>query len=47
MLKPIYPVHVIGSSNADLVLQVDRMPKLGETVLGNSFSIVSGGKGAN
>ncbi len=40
-------ITVIGSINVDLVVNLDRMPKSGETVLGNSFFRVGGGKGAN
>ena len=40
-------VVVLGSLNMDLVAQVSRLPKPGETVLGTNFSTVSGGKGAN
>jgi ribokinase len=40
-------VIVIGSSNTDLVVSVDRIPKPGETVLGHSFTLFAGGKGAN
>lgn len=38
---------VIGSINADLVINTDRIPKIGETISGNGFSINCGGKGAN
>jgi len=38
---------VIGSLNADLVINTDILPKMGETVFGNKFSVVCGGKGAN
>ena len=38
---------VIGSSNTDLVIYLDRIPKIGETVMGGSSSIIYGGKGAN
>ena len=38
---------VIGSSNTDLVIYLDRIPKIGETVMGGSSSIIFGGKGAN
>lgn len=40
-------ITVIGSINIDLVVQTDYVPKQGETTLGNSFSIYTGGKGAN
>ena len=38
---------VIGSANMDLTIQVERIPKAGETLLGKNFSTISGGKGAN
>ena len=40
-------VVVFGSLNMDLVAQVSRLPKPGETILGQSFTTVPGGKGAN
>jgi ribokinase len=40
-------IVVIGSANADLVVQVDRRPAGGETVLGSDLIITPGGKGAN
>ncbi len=40
-------VVVIGSSNTDMILRVDRIPAPGETVLGESFATAAGGKGAN
>lgn len=40
-------VVVVGSINADMVFTSDVRPKAGETVLGNNFSIIPGGKGAN
>jgi len=40
-------IVVIGSSNTDMIIQVDRIPVPGETVLGGKFSIAAGGKGAN
>jgi ribokinase len=40
-------IVVFGSVNVDLVLPVKRLPRPGETVLGRSYSIVGGGKGAN
>jgi ribokinase len=38
---------VVGSINLDLVLQVERLPRPGETVSGREFSRFPGGKGAN
>lgn len=43
----MYDILVIGSINADLVFHTDKRPEVGETVLGNSFITVPGGKGAN
>ena len=40
-------VVVIGSLNMDLVTRAPRMPAPGETLVGNSFVTVPGGKGAN
>ena len=40
-------VLVIGSINADQVVITNRIPNMGETVVGTSFKIVPGGKGAN
>lgn len=40
-------IVVIGSSNTDMVVRTDRLPKPGETVLGGSFMMNAGGKGAN
>lgn len=40
-------IVVVGSINADMVFTSDIRPKAGETVLGNSFSLIPGGKGAN
>jgi ribokinase len=40
-------VVVVGSINVDLVFTSDIRPKAGETVLGNTFSLIPGGKGAN
>jgi len=38
---------VVGSANTDMVVRVDAIPRLGETVLGGKFVIAHGGKGAN
>lgn len=40
-------VAVVGSANADLVVQVDRRPAGGETLLGGDLQTLPGGKGAN
>ncbi len=40
-------IVVIGSLNMDLVARVIEMPKVGETVFGNNFKQIPGGKGAN
>ncbi|MEM0929426.1 MAG: ribokinase [Pseudomonadota bacterium] len=41
------PIVVIGSYNTDMVVQAPRIPTPGETILGGTFSMVAGGKGAN
>ncbi len=41
------PIVVVGSINLDLVVGADRIPQVGETIIGNSFSTFYGGKGAN
>lgn len=38
---------VFGSVNADLVYQIERIPRPGETVLCEGWSFAAGGKGAN
>lgn len=40
-------VVVVGSANADLVVEVQRRPGPGETVLGSDTRVLPGGKGAN
>lgn len=40
-------IVVAGSSNTDMILQLDRLPRPGETLLGGKFQTASGGKGAN
>lgn len=40
-------ILVVGSSNTDMVVKSDRIPKPGETVLGGEFFSFPGGKGAN
>ncbi|MDP4173917.1 MAG: ribokinase [Bacteroidota bacterium] len=40
-------VLVIGSVNMDMVVKADHFPLPGETILGESFQMFPGGKGAN
>ena len=41
------PIVVLGSVNMDLVTTVSHLPAAGETLLGNDFTMVPGGKGGN
>jgi len=38
---------VLGSVNADHILQVGNFPRPGETVVGHGYQVIPGGKGAN
>lgn len=40
-------ITVVGSVNMDLVVRTNRFPKQGETALGDLYTTVPGGKGAN
>jgi len=40
-------ILVVGSSNTDMVIQANHLPGPGETILGTSFFMNPGGKGAN
>ena len=40
-------VVVVGSLNMDLVTRASRLPRAGETLIGQTFTTVPGGKGAN
>ncbi|MBI2928169.1 MAG: ribokinase [Verrucomicrobia bacterium] len=44
-MKP--KVLVVGSSNTDMILRMERLPRPGETILGGEFCMAPGGKGAN
>src|SRR5208283_1647550 len=44
---PIPTLSVTGSLNMDFVVQVERLPAPGQTVLGRDFRMIPGGKGAN
>ncbi|TPI27205.1 ribokinase [Mesorhizobium sp. B3-1-6] len=41
------PVVILGVFVADTAYRADRQPRLGETILGNSFKLGPGGKGSN
>jgi ribokinase len=40
-------ILVIGSSNTDMVIKTEKLPTPGETILGGTFLMNPGGKGAN
>jgi ribokinase len=40
-------ILVIGSSNTDMVIKTNKLPAPGETILGGTFLLNPGGKGAN
>ena len=40
-------IVVIGSCNTDMVINTDRLPLPGETIIGGNFFMNAGGKGAN
>jgi len=40
-------ILVIGSSNTDMVIKTQKLPSPGETILGGTFLLNPGGKGAN
>jgi ribokinase len=40
-------IAVVGSLNMDVVVSMPRLPRIGETMLGQSVRYVPGGKGAN
>ncbi len=41
------PIIVVGSSNTDMIIKLERIPLPGETILGGEFVTAAGGKGAN
>ena len=45
MEKP--KIVVVGSSNTDMVIKMERLPIPGETIIGGDFIMAAGGKGAN
>lgn len=40
-------ILVVGSNNTDMVIKAEHLPKAGETILGGTFFMNPGGKGAN
>lgn len=40
-------ILIVGSLNMDIVINLHRMPVIGETVFGESLTYIPGGKGAN
>lgn len=46
-MKKTPKLLVVGSFVMDLISHTERMPSSGETILGESFSMAPGGKGAN
>jgi ribokinase len=40
-------ITVLGSSNTDMIVKLPTLPGPGETVIGGTFSMAAGGKGAN
>jgi ribokinase len=40
-------ILIVGSLNMDFVIDVDEMPKVGETIICEGFELFPGGKGAN
>jgi ribokinase len=40
-------IVVVGSSNTDMIIKMDRIPRPGETIIGGEFFTAAGGKGAN
>ncbi|CAH9143219.1 unnamed protein product [Cuscuta epithymum] len=41
------PLVVVGSANADIYVEIDRLPQEGETISAKSGQTLAGGKGAN
>lgn len=40
-------VCILGSINMDMVVSINKMPLIGETIFSNDFKLAHGGKGAN
>jgi ribokinase len=46
LVKP-FDIVVVGSNMMDMITKIPRLPKMGETLVGHTFSMGFGGKGAN
>jgi len=46
-LPELHKILVVGSSNTDMVIKADHLPRPGETILRGTFFMNPGGKGAN
>lgn len=44
---PLKPIVVVGSANADIYLEIPRLPNPGETITASTGHTLAGGKGAN
>lgn len=44
---PAPRILVVGSSNTDMIIKMERIPRPGETIVGGDFLTAAGGKGAN
>ncbi len=42
-----HTIVVVGSSNTDMIIRLEHIPRPGETILGGEFLTAAGGKGAN
>lgn len=40
-------ILVVGPSNTDMIIKLERLPTPGETIIGGEFATAGGGKGAN
>src|SRR3954466_734323 len=47
MARTKHGVAILGIFVADLAFRADRMPALGETIIGSGFKLGPGGKGSN
>lgn len=45
--EKVPPLIVVGSANADIYVEIDRLPREGETISAKTGQTLAGGKGAN